>query len=535
MIDFSYAFALIAAALIATQVAWVAWRRRPAPGALALITMASGMVVWTLTYAFMWLTDNLSARSFWLDATYLGVLLAVNSFFVFAVQFAQREHWLTRSRLLFLALFAGITLLVLWTDPYHHLFYGDKRTPTTTIIYDGGFWFWINISFIYALMIFASGLIVYAFVTASPFYRWQTGTVLLGTLVPLVSSLIGFFKLSPIPELDLTPIMFSISGAFFALGVFRFRMLDIVPIARNALVENMPDAMLILDTQNRILEINPAAQRLFDLANQNVIGEPASQVLGVWHELMPHLQNTLGANEIALTRTTPQFFDLTISPIYNHQHHLAGRLILLRDVTVRHWAQDELRRANEKLQTQLSEIEFLHTQLREQAIRDSLTGLFNRRYMEETLERELHRAERAGARVSIIMLDIDHFKPLNDHLGHQAGDQVLRELGRLMQTQTRQGDVACRYGGEEFVLILPGASRDVAFHRAEELRVAYQSMRQDTSHPTHGLSISLGVAAFPTDGQNSDDILRAADLALYTAKTAGRNCTHLYSREMDPT
>jgi diguanylate cyclase (GGDEF)-like protein len=166
----------------------------------------------------------------------------------------------------------------------------------------------------------------------------------------------------------------------------------------------------------------------------------------------------------------------------------------------------------------------LRETLRNQSIRDPLTGLFNRRYMEETLERELNRAERSERTLCVAMLDLDHFKVLNDSFGHEAGDLLLAEVGRLLGGGVRRGDVACRYGGEEFVLILPEAEREDALRRVDELREAARQLGVTHRGRSVGApSFSGGLAAFPADGRTVEDLLRAADAALYVAKRAGRN------------
>jgi diguanylate cyclase (GGDEF)-like protein len=186
-------------------------------------------------------------------------------------------------------------------------------------------------------------------------------------------------------------------------------------------------------------------------------------------------------------------------------------------------AEEELRGANERLKGQLAEIEELQARLREQAIRDPLTGLFNRRYLTETLERELARASREGLPLSVVMIDVDHFKALNDAFGHRAGDLMLLALGNLLSAQTRHGDIACRYGGEEFVVVLPGAPVEKARSRAEVWRSAFQEMRVAFEKAELRATLSLGLAAFPLYGTSGDDLLRLADKALYAAKRRGRN------------
>lgn len=162
--------------------------------------------------------------------------------------------------------------------------------------------------------------------------------------------------------------------------------------------------------------------------------------------------------------------------------------------------------------------------LRTQSIRDPLTGLFNRRYMEETLERELSRATRNEQVVALLMCDIDHFKRFNDTFGHQAGDVLLRALGDFLTQRTRGQDVACRFGGEEFALILAGANLDAAHQRAEILREEVKALIVRHGGQLLGtISLSVGIAAFPEHGRSAEELVRAADSALYRAKSDGRD------------
>ncbi len=171
----------------------------------------------------------------------------------------------------------------------------------------------------------------------------------------------------------------------------------------------------------------------------------------------------------------------------------------------------------------LSNIKLRDT-LKQQAIRDPLTGLFNRRYMEETLHREISRAERYRTPLGIIMVDLDHFRRFNNTFGHDAGDVVLQDLGRFLQNNIRKEDVACRYGGEEFTLIMPGASLDVTKKRAETLRQKVQHLQIYYNNKLlDSVTLSLGVAVFPEHGLTGDAVIQAADAALYRAKQGGRN------------
>jgi diguanylate cyclase (GGDEF)-like protein/PAS domain S-box-containing protein len=182
----------------------------------------------------------------------------------------------------------------------------------------------------------------------------------------------------------------------------------------------------------------------------------------------------------------------------------------IRDISERKQAQDALLK-NQEL-------------LLEQSVRDHLTGLFNRRYMEETLERELLRCSRKHISLGIIMLDVDDFKQFNDTYGHAVGDVILRELGSLLTQYVRGEDVACRYGGDEFLIILPDVSQEITRERAELLCEHARNINvQIDGQSVETITLSLGVVVFPKDGSTNDIILQAADRALYRAKNEGRN------------
>lgn len=184
-------------------------------------------------------------------------------------------------------------------------------------------------------------------------------------------------------------------------------------------------------------------------------------------------------------------------------------------------AERALQQANEHLTLQLQEINSLQILLKEQANRDALTGLYNRRYLESTMDRELARCKREGKPLGLMLIDIDHFKTINDTYGHQAGDEFLRSVAAMLQT--RSADIACRYGGEEFVLLFPDMPRDVTLERAEQIR----RMCEDAAIPFGEFAIrttlSIGVANYPESGKSADALITAADAALYAAKSQGRN------------
>jgi len=193
---------------------------------------------------------------------------------------------------------------------------------------------------------------------------------------------------------------------------------------------------------------------------------------------------------------------------------------------------EALRLGEQTLKLRLDDIQLLQAKLQEQATRDPLTGLFNRRFLDTIAPRELARCEREGLHLTLMMIDVDFFKKVNDSYGHPGGDEVLKRLAAVLLEKVRVIDVACRYGGEEFLLLLPSMPPDIAMLRAEQWREAFASEVVTLGAFRMQATISIGVASYPAHGDTMAALTRCADLALYRAKQEGRNRVVLYRPEM---
>lgn len=284
------------------------------------------------------------------------------------------------------------------------------------------------------------------------------------------------------------------------------------------LFEAAQDGILILDAETgAIADVNPFLIKMLGYSREEFIEKKLWEV-GAFRDIQASQEafEALQKNEyiryddLPLKAKNGRLVDVEfVSNVYL----VDGEKVIqcnIRDITERKQAQDALLKSQ--------------ALLREQSVRDHLTGLFNRRYLEETLERELLRAARKQLFMGIIMLDVDNLKQFNDTWGHAAGDEILRELGNLLLRQVRGEDIACRYGGDEFILVLPDASREVTCERAKLMCDQVKKFQiQFEGQNLAAVTLSLGVAVFPEHGSTSMAILRAVDAALYRAKHEGRN------------
>jgi len=283
------------------------------------------------------------------------------------------------------------------------------------------------------------------------------------------------------------------------------------------LFEAAQDGILILDAATgAITDVNPFLIKMLGYSREEFIQKKLWEVgafrdIEASQEAFEALQKNeyIRYEDLPLKAKNGRLVDVEfVSNVYL----VDGEKVIqcnIRDITERKQAQDALLKSQ--------------ALLREQSVRDHLTGLFNRRYMEETLEREMLRVARKQLSLGMIMLDVDDFKRFNDTWGHAAGDEILRELGSLLLREVRGEDIACRYGGDEFIVILPDASREVTRKRAEMIcEYAGLFHLQFEGQSLAAVTLSLGVAVFPEHGATSTGILRAVDDALYRAKHQGR-------------
>ena len=304
-----------------------------------------------------------------------------------------------------------------------------------------------------------------------------------------------------------------------------------------ALFEQAHDAVFILDLQGYHLAANQRAAEMLGYTSQEIQGLSLKDTSAELEQSQNMLARLLAGEHIPtyerwFRKKNGQVFpvEINVELIRDASGQPLHIQSVVRDISQRKQDQDALLFAHEQLVLRVAEIEKLQAKLREQALRDPLTGLYNRRYLNDNLQREIIRAEREQCSLSVIAIDIDYFKKVNDTYGHQVGDRFLIGVAEMIKGHVRGSDFVCRFGGEEFLVVLPGASTKAAARRAEEIR--QKSMETFIEHDGQDLSVtlSLGVASFPEHGQTGEEVLIKADNALYCSKEMGRNRVTIYGK-----
>jgi diguanylate cyclase (GGDEF)-like protein/PAS domain S-box-containing protein len=311
------------------------------------------------------------------------------------------------------------------------------------------------------------------------------------------------------------------------------------------LAENSHDVIWTIDIRSRTYTyVSPSVAAMSGFSPQELVGKPFDATLTPESARRMAGDIDLRLRRIAAGDQTANVFVSEVEQVCSDGSVIAtesvssylldgdgvARTILgiTRNVSERKAAEVALRETNRQLHARIDEIGRLQAALQELAVRDGLTGLYNRRYLDETLEREVSRARREGNPLALVMIDIDYFKRVNDTYGHQVGDEALRMLASVLLANIRTEDVACRYGGEEFLMLLPNMPLEAALERAELWRSAVERLAITLGNLPITFTVSLGVAAYPEHGKTPDDLTRCADQALYRAKNEGRNQVSVY-------
>lgn len=649
-----FASLLLAATVLLTLVlAIIGWLRSRSPGALYFGFMQLAASFWALCELGELLAQEAAAALRWAQFSYLGIATLPVLWFLFALDYSGRLAYLDRRLRGLIFLLPLVTIALVFTNASHGLIWQEVivvSEPRLDLHYEHGLWFWIHTVYSYTLLLLGTVELLVAVLRAPLIYRRQVLVVLSGALIPWLSNLVYLTDFVVLPGIDSTPVAFSLTGLIYTLGLWRVRIFDLAPLARDAVVEYMDAGVLLLDAELELVDANPAAVRLLEIPQPLPAGQPILAVrpeLAVLQQGFAHGDDRV--QELVLTNDHQRVLEVQVKRLLAGRSQPGGWLLILQDVTAMRSAEKTLQtseesyrtlvensgvpmiltslhsgqlilanaRAYEYLQVAREEIlgrlstEFYQdpqrraelleslerdgqvdgfnlqirthdgreiwlllsarriyyqgepailsffqdiTQQRQRmrqleyawqeadnaremaeinarqlqkalsavealATTDDLTGAYNRRRFAELMGHELSMVKRYSRPAAVIMFDLDGFKQVNDAYGHQAGDDVLRVLSKLLMENLRRSDYLVRWGGDEFIILAPEIPPGQASQLAEKIRQLIIA----AEFPVVGrMSASLGVTTVrPVD--DLDSVVLRVDRALYRAKQLGGN------------
>lgn len=679
-----YPIALIISGLISFVLFIILLRTRKEPMTWYLAIALLAEAEWVIMVGIGNIVTEPSLKIMFSKISYWGVYNCVPLFLLFTIHYIGKTNWLTTRKIALFWVVPVIMIVLVSTNEFHHLiwsgFAASPRAGDNILFYFRGPLYWLGVINNYVMLIAIFLMLFWKMMNSlHTIYRRQSLMMLISVLPPWLGNIIYLFNWEPIRGMDFTPLTFSISGLLIFMAIYYYQLLDLTPVARDALFEQIKDAIIILDKENRLVDVNAAGEKLLAANRKQLIGQPASECLASFPALLNYLKSNQDFHfEINLSGLVHSELDVNGTCLYSPNHQDVGRLITFKDVTslkraeyteregrllaealrdvalavtstldisevldrllenvyrvlpcsmtnivlvddkgigrVAHYrgyndpaviewlknvtfdidnvysyhfmdktgqalivsdthAVDYWKIKDGKLRSYLGapiwvkgkamgflnldheEVGFynaehaerlqafanlaaialdnarLFVKVNELATHDGLTGLNNRRHLFTLAANEVQRALRYHTPLSLLILDIDHFKQVNDVYGHQLGDVTLQKVARLFQTMVRDVDISGRYGGDEFCLLMPGTDGFYAKKAADRILDMVHDLEILTDKGVHHISVSIGMATLSEQDTSFEDLLQHADVALYDAKQNGRDRIEMWKEK----
>ncbi len=344
-----YAFLHLLSAALLGGLGLYCWLYRTVPVTASIAQVMLLCAGLALDYAFDLSSSTLPAKLFWMKGRFFFLAVVPVFWLVMIVRYVGQEALVTRRRLVALFVVPIITILLAWTSDHHQLFRYDYRLDGSglfpIVLWKGGPWYWVHICYSYGLFAVSLILLVLSLRNAHPFYRRQSLMIISGALLPVIADLVFHTGITPLPGYIISSTILFVASLLIVWALFRYAMLNIVPIARGVVLEKMSDIMIVLDRNDRVVDFNGAAREVFGLQTISGIGKPLETLLGRWPDLLNRCRQSQCLNdEVHIgTGMNQRGYDLSITPIKDRQEELTGRVITLRDITDRQKTEAALR------------------------------------------------------------------------------------------------------------------------------------------------------------------------------------------------
>lgn len=486
--------------------AW-AYLRKRVNGAKEFSLLLSAISLYSLGYMIEISKSDVESILEAIKFEYIGLAFIPTFTLFFAIRFVSKKPVNLFIKIP-LILISVATIIIVFTMQHHKLFYINP------IVSDGGFfpvlkfeqglWYYVEFIYIEIVSMIAVILLCYHIFKTDKNQKIQSIFVALGSIIPWVGAVTYFFRMLP-GQIDSGPLFLGISALVYAVSLFKLGMFELVPVARELAIDSIHDMFIVVNNDGRIQDINRAARNKKEFGL--MIGKSIPNIFPFADLFVSKKDEIENIFEFSIDDEygVMNFYEAKTYEIYKKKHNLDGHAIIISDIT------DKIKLLN---------------QLKENADKDQLTGIYNRYCLIEFGIREIEFAKSSKHPLSIIMIDIDYFKNINDTYGHLIGDKALKFCVSNISRELRGNDIFGRYGGEEFILILPNTNIENAVNLAERLRNSFINSNMSVFSNKVRFTASFGVAQY-NENETFDDIINKADKALYKAKQTGRNrvCT----------
>jgi diguanylate cyclase (GGDEF)-like protein len=520
---FIYLLSMVSACILSAGLAVYGMWRKDAEEARTFSVLMVDILLWSLFTGFFELSGSLEMAQTWYRLRFLSITTVPVIVLIFAMQFTGRGKMLSPVKIAGLFVIPAITQLFIYFAP--DLFVSDvvlqPQNGLMTVASDvNQAWFYVHFSYSLGCILVADILIGLSALNSKTVYRWQAILALVSGIPPLLVSavLATFFTRS---NMQWVPLSLCGMGLICAWALFRYRLLDLVPVAQNVLIQSMDDGLLVFDNKFRLVEMNPAAEKLLSCSAARWIGSSIAAGDRSAHPLVAKIvQFPTGQTNMEIDEQR-KHIEVRVIPLMDGRRRQTGRMVVLHDIS-------ELFDAMHLQGIQLHEIQKLEYERRKQALVDAETGLLNRPYIDEAGKKELMRAQRAQYDVIFTIVEIDHFQTLRDAFGLDGSDFLLRSLAHHLSQNIRQMDTICRLNNEQFVIMQPELTPAEALARMNDWQKSFRAQK----FPFNGVEIqatfSIGLAVAPRDGSTISAVLEAALAALKIAKELGPDQLQVY-------
>ncbi len=638
------------------------FRNRKIRGSITMFWAMSAVAWFLFSYMLEIVSTSFALKLFWFKMGYMALPLIPLLWLIFSLQYADLDKWAIQKKVMPLLALPLLVSILVWTNDYHLFFMRDVAVSSgpaiEVIVKTHWVGYWANVVFSYTFLVIGAILLMRSVFNMYSKYFKQGFLFILGVMIPLVINVLYLFDINPLDPFDLTPIAFTLSGSILVWGLYRLRFFSLVPFARDKVFDHIDSGVLIIDSNETVVDLNRSIKKIFRVDSLHYIGRNVFDLFGACDvQLKRNFLDKETKKEICIENGARKYYLVSTSRIEKEKDELSGHIIVFSEITkskkasmaisaynkkiikLNHAAKelgmcktgDEVFRktaeyafkilglrhcsffmvdhphllnkynssprmkiyarnqdftqklvlfsgqknaqvsihaycfegesctilkiilsrsllaifyhVDKKVFTKenigicqlllghsfesLKSIEFLK-KLHDQAEKDSLTGAYNRRYFNTLIKKEMNRAKRYDYPIALIMADINRFKEINDRFGHQAGDDVLKETAKQINASIRKEDTLIRYGGDEFLIVLPQADSSSIGYVTKRICQSVDGCKSPGSQIDFSISLSIGIAIWkPSEKKDIEEILNIADLEMYKNKKLSQHGTLL--------